>query len=233
MTNSSLAVSSASLTHLIKMSEPVFTSFILAALGRISLNCDLVFIMLSVVISAIGSEPLSSAPASLVGVIFSTGSNLSFALRNIGTKYFPEKDSSSSSKTTLAGFASMSLVGLLVIFPLLLTVLLCTPHHINHHSQDLLISSLCHAVYNTVSLTLVLAVFNPVQHSLLNVGKRISIVIALYVFSQRVLSPLNIVSAAVCLLVCVSGVRAVREQGETRGATLPTHTTYWAGILVR
>ena len=59
MTNSSLAVSSASLTHLIKMSEPVFTSFILAALGRITVNCDLVLIMFSVVISAIGSEPLS------------------------------------------------------------------------------------------------------------------------------------------------------------------------------
>ena len=227
MTNSSLAVSSASLTHLIKMSEPVFTSFILAALGRISLNCDLVFIMLSVVISAIGSEPLSNVPASLVGVIFSVGSNLSFALRNIGTKYFPDKQSSSPSKTTLAGFASMSLVGLLVISPSLLTVLLCTPHHINYQSQDLLISSLCHAVYNTVSLTLVLAVFNPVQHSLLNVGKRISIVIALYVFSQRVLSPGNIVSAGVCLLVCLSGVRAVREQGES------SNTRYWAGILVR
>ena len=50
MTNSSLAVSSASLTHLIKMSEPVFTSLILAALGRLSLNCDLVFIMISTVI---------------------------------------------------------------------------------------------------------------------------------------------------------------------------------------
>ena len=91
-TSYSLAVSSASLTHLIKMSEPVFSSFILAAL---------VFIMLSVIISAIGSEPLSSVLASLVGVIFSVGSNLSFALRNIGTKYFTEKDSSSPSKTTL------------------------------------------------------------------------------------------------------------------------------------
>ena len=86
-------MSSASLTHLIKMSEPVFSSFILAAL---------VFIMISVIISAIGSEPLSSVLASLVGVIFSVGSNLSFALRNIGTsKYFTEKDSSSPSKTTL------------------------------------------------------------------------------------------------------------------------------------
>ena len=136
MTNSSLAVSSASLTHLIKMSEPVFTSFILAALGRITVNCDLVLIIFSVLISAIGSEPLSSVPASIVGVIFSVGSNLCFALRNIGTKYFPEKHSSSPAKPSLAGFASMSLVGLVVMVPSLLTVLLCTPEHINYHSKD-------------------------------------------------------------------------------------------------
>ena len=230
MTNTSLAVSSASLTHLIKMSEPVFTSFILAAIGRITIHCDLVLIMFTLLISALGSEPLSSTSASLVGIIFSVGSNLCFALRNIGTKFFFQKDSSTDSKPTLAGFASMSVVGLLVMVPSLLTVLLCTPHHINYHSQELLFSSLCHAVYNMVSLTIVLAVFNPVQHSLLNVGKRISIVIALYVFSQRVLSPVNIVSAGLCLVVCVSGVRAVREQGETRGVS---NTKYWAGVLVR
>ena len=60
---------------------------------------------------------------------------------------------------------------------------------------------------------------------------RISIVIALYVFSQRQLSPVNIVSAGLCLLVCVSGVRAVREQGESGGTT--SSTKYWAGMLVR
>ena len=114
----------------------------------------------------------------------------------------------------------------MTISPSLPAVLIFSTHHVNYQSQDLLISSLCHAVYNTVSLTLVLAVFNPVQHSLLNVGKRISIVIALYVFSQRVLSPGNIVSAGVCLLVCLSGVRAVREQGEARGG-------HWAVVLVR
>ena len=118
----------------------------------------------------------------------------------------------------------MSLVGLLVISPLLLAVLLLTPHHINYQSQDLLISSLCHAVYNTVSLTLVLAVFNPVQHSLINVGERNNTMITLSVFSECdcVMS--------LCLLVCVSAVRAVREQWETKGTN---NTKYWAGILVR
>ena len=115
----------------------------------------------------------------------------------------------------------MSLVGLLVISPLLLAVLLLT---ISTISQDLLISSLCHAVYNTVSLTLVLAVFYPVQHSLINVGERNSTMITLSVFSECdcVMS--------LCLLVCVSAVRAVREQWDTKGTN---NTKYWAGILVR
>ena len=114
--------------------------------------------------------------------------------------------------------------------PSLMTVLIFNADHVNFLSPSLLVSSSCHAIYNMISLTLVLSTFNPVQHSLLNVGKRISIVIALYFFSQRVLSPVNIVSAGLCLLVCVSGVRAVREQGEGRGAS---NTKYWAGVLVR
>ena len=35
---------------------------------------------------------------------------------------------------------------------------------------------------------------------------------------------------SLCLLVCVSAVRAVREQWETKGTN---NTKYWAGILVR
>ena len=108
MTNSSLGVTSASLTHMIKMCEPLFTSFILASMGRIKINSEVVFIIITVLISAMGSEPLSNASTSVVGIIFAVGSNLCFALRNIGTKYFFETESSES-KTTLMGFASISL----------------------------------------------------------------------------------------------------------------------------
>ena len=230
MTNSSLGVTSASLTHMIKMCEPLFTSFILASMGRIAVDSDVVFIMVTVLISAIGSAPLSHAPASLVGVTFSVGSNLCFALRNIGTKYFFQADTSPESKTTLIGFASISLVGFLLILPSLLVVLVFRAEHVNLLSENLWISSICHAVYNIVSLTMVLSIFNPVQHSLLNVGKRISIVIALYVFSQRSFNMFNIVSALVCLAVSVYGVRIVKDSEDTRQRL---NKRSWAIILVR
>lgn len=230
MTNSSLGVTSASLTHMIKMCEPLFTSFILAYMGKIIIDSDVVFIMITVLISAIGSEPLSDAPASLVGVTFSVGSNLCFALRNIGTKYFFQADTSPESKTTLIGFASISLVGFLLILPSLLVVLVFRAEHVNLLSENLWISSICHAVYNIVSLTMVLSIFNPVQHSLLNVGKRISIVIALYVFSQRSFNMFNIVSALVCLAVSVYGVRIVKDSEHSRQRL---NKRSWAIILVR
>ena len=53
MTNTSLAVSTASLTHLIKMSEPLFTSFILATIGKITLNCDLILILFTLLIPSV------------------------------------------------------------------------------------------------------------------------------------------------------------------------------------
>ena len=97
-------------------------------------------------------------------------------------------------------------------------------------SESLLVSSTCHAVYNIVSLTMVLAIFNPVQHSLLNVGKRISIVIALYVFSQRSFNMFNIVSALVCLAVSVYGVRIVKDSEDTRQRL---NKRSWAIIVLR
>ena len=199
-------------------------------MGKTTVDSDVVFIMITVLISAIGSEPLSDAPASLVGVTFSVGSNLCFALRNIGTKYFFEADTSIESKTTLIGFASISLVGFLLILPSLLVVLVFRAEHVNLLSENLWISSICHAVYNIVSLTMVLSIFNPVQHSLLNVGKRISIVIALYVFSQRSFNMFNIVSALVCLAVSVYGVRIVKDSEDTRQRL---NKRFWSIILVR
>ena len=93
-----------------------------------------------------------------------------------------------------------------------------------------MVSTICHAVYNVFSLTMVLAIFNPVQHSLLNVGKRISIVIALYLFSQRNFNIINIVSAGVCLVVSVFGVRIVKDSEDTKPRLSKKS---WSFILLR
>ena len=49
----------------------------------------------------------------------------------------------------------------------------------------LVIASGFHVAYNIISLTVILATFNPVQHALLNVAKRIIVVIALFIFSKK------------------------------------------------
>ena len=77
---------------------------------------------------------------------------------------------------------------------------------------------------------MVLAIFNPVQHSLLNVGKRISIVIALYLFSQRSFNMINIVSAGVCLVVSVLGVRVVKDSEDSKPRL---NKKSWSFILLR
>ena len=120
-------------------------------------------------------------------------------------------------------------MGFLVILPSLLTVLLCNFDHIGF-SKSLLVSATCHTVYNVVSLTMVLAIFNPVQHSLLNVGKRISIVIALYLFSKRSFNMINIVSAGVCLVVSVLGVRVVKDSEDSKPRLSKKS---WGFILLR
>merc|ERR1719483_1385488 len=82
MTNSSMAQTTASLTHLVKMSEPFYTTIIMAIMGKISFNCRIIFIMMIILVTAIGSEPISDARSSLVGIGFALISNLCYALRN-------------------------------------------------------------------------------------------------------------------------------------------------------
>ena len=45
-------------------------------------------VLVLVLLSALGSEPLSHAQASLAGILLALGSNLCYAVRNVGTKYF-------------------------------------------------------------------------------------------------------------------------------------------------
>jgi len=216
MTNSSMAQTTASLTHLVKMSEPFYTTIIMAIMGKISFNCKIIFIMIIILATAIGSEPISDAHSSLIGIGFALVSNLCYALRNTGTKYFYSEESSKSA-TTLEGFAALSFGGFLSLvptwigscllgydnYPFLLT---SSNNQINYF---LIISSISHALYNIISLTIILSFFNPVQHAMLNVGKRTSIVLVFYIFSQRPFTILNLISAILCLIVSIVGVQVM------------------------
>lgn len=140
-------------------------------------------LLLLILFSALGSEPLSAAQSSLTGILFALGSNMCFAFRNVGTKYF-SSGGGEKTKTTPEGFAAISLSGLLALVPawlLLLTIGSAPPRP----TFLVITSALAHTVYNLLSLTVILALFDPLQHAVLNTGKRASIVLAFYLAAQR------------------------------------------------
>ena len=207
MTNSSMAQTTASLTHLVKMSEPFYTTIIMAIMGKINFNCKIILIMIVILVTAVGSEPISDAQSSVVGIGFALVSNLCYALRNTGTKYFYPEESTKSA-TTLEGFAALSFGGLLSLIPTwLFSYILGYDQYsslVTSSSSQvhyfLIISSISHALYNIISLTIILSFFNPVQHAMLNVVKRTSIILVFYIFSQRPFTVWNSVLLLVWLV---------------------------------
>ena len=59
MTNRRMAETTASLTHLVKMSEPFYTTTIMATMGNINFNCMIIFTMMIILIKGAGLEPIS------------------------------------------------------------------------------------------------------------------------------------------------------------------------------
>ena len=55
---------------------------------QVGCSWRLVLVLVLVLISAFCSDPLSRAQASLAGILLALGSNLCYAVRNVGTKYF-------------------------------------------------------------------------------------------------------------------------------------------------
>ena len=189
---------------MIKMSEPLVTSILMMTLGKISFSFDLLFTIVTIIITALGSEAASSSTSSMSGVLLALGSNMCLALRNTGLKYFytGENDNKNKTKTTLEGFAMMSLAGFFSLLPLWLYLSITSEISIKTN-KSFFAACLSHAAYNIISITLVLSVFDPLQHALLNVIKRVSIVLVFYLLVQKVPSPLNIISGIACISVSI------------------------------
>ena len=96
----------------------------------------------------------------------------------------------------------MSLAGFFSLLPLWLYLSITSEISIKTN-KSFFIACLSHAAYNIISITLVLSVFDPLQHALLNVIKRVSIVLVFYLLVQKVPSPLNIISGIACISVSI------------------------------
>ena len=89
-----------------------------------------ILIMSGVLVTALGSEPWSSASSPGMGIVLALGSNVCFALRNVGLKYYA--DESSYSKTSLHGFVSISIVGCTALIPLFLLSVIIKGRKMKH-----------------------------------------------------------------------------------------------------
>ena len=87
----SMLQTSASLTHLVKMSEPICTAVVMAALGRLQLNLRVLSILLTAIVTAVGSEPGPLGRSSMAGLGLALLSNISYSLRNTAFKYLGAK----------------------------------------------------------------------------------------------------------------------------------------------
>ena len=118
-------------------------------------------------------------------------------------------------QTTPEGFGAISLLGLLWLLPAWLVVLTLGPAP-PCPALPALFSAVSHTLYNLLSLTVILALFNPLQHAVLNTGKRASIVLAFYLVAGRPASPTNLISAVICLAASVVGCGGLRGGHEEK-----------------
>ena len=157
-------MANATLTHMIKMAEPLCTMLGMMMVGQSELDFKLMVIMMLVIVSAFGSQPAASnIIGSATGILMALGSNTFYASRNIGSKTSKENCS-----TTLAGFTNLSLSGVIALLPLLAISLLIPQNDESDLSKNRInilaaTSSISHCVYSLLSLAVILAVFNPIQ----------------------------------------------------------------------
>ena len=81
-----------------------------------------------------------------------------------------------------------------------------------HHAL-MLFMGVFHATYNIISMTIILTLFSPIQHALLNVAKRVTVVLGFFIVTfstANTVSLTNVFSAVSCIIIIVFGNRHIK-----------------------
>ena len=127
-------------------------------------------------------------------------------------------------KLNVADFGLLSAFGLLILtLPTLFLLCVQTDAFLqmfytiisldNLHYALVILSGVFHAVYNIISMTVILSMFSPIQHALLNVGKRVTVVLGFFIVTFSTASSvslLNVVSAVSCIAIIVFGNQHIK-----------------------
>merc|ERR1719410_1142783 len=90
---------------------------------------------------------------------------------------------------------------------------------------------LFHATYNIISMTIILTLFSPIQHALLNVAKRVTVVLGFFIVTfstANTVSLTNVFSAVSCIVIIVFGNRHIKDQQQSEG----TKSKTTPGVLI-
>ena len=228
-----MGATSVSIINLVWMSEPLLTALIMVIVGKITFNLYFIPVMIVVLASAFGSDEFFPEQYSTISVSMMVIELICYSFRNIGIKYLtnPEADDDENDEkakdehgdndqvthhATLEGVAGMSVCGLISLIPVWIYLISNGTVTMTEAWSRLdplaVVVALCHVNYTCISLALVLAMFDPVQHALLTVAKNINVVLVFYLFIHQTVSTLHVISALTCLVVSIEGTKLITRK---------------------
>ena len=196
-TNAAYALIKSSTAQVVKACEPLFTFVLTLLLYRNYSALDL-STLLSVIIIVVGAGTfiMEDATYNIWGIVAAMTSNTAFPVRNIFLKNL-----STIWDSPLQKFAVMSIYSVIFLLPILLIKLFITQQFLTANLSESLISSVFHSTYNLASIT-VLESFSPLTHAILNISKRLFVILANIIYFHTPFSLVMLISLIVLLLGC-------------------------------
>ncbi len=182
-TNISFSVVSSAITQIVKAFEPIFTFFLSFLLGGKDKQVLTSNMLLSVAIMVTGSCIFISSDATfnIWGIAAAVSSNMAFPVRNIFLK--------KSQQGTLEKYAVISVFSSAILAFLLLFKILWVSLRKNTAEGivSISLSAIFHCSYNLASVE-VLQVVSPLTHAVLNLCKRITIIVINVIYFDHAVS---------------------------------------------
>ena len=182
-TNAAYALVSSSMTQVVKACEPLFTFAFSMLLYKNYENLNL-STLLSIIFMIVGATGFVvwDSTFNVWGLVAAICSNIAFPLRNIYLKKL-----SDSWENPLQKYAVISIYGVLILLPILSVKFAISQALSIVRLKESAISSAFHFIYNLASIT-VLQSFSPLTHAILNLAKRVFVIVANIMFFHTPLS---------------------------------------------
>lgn len=175
-TNAAYAAISSSTTQVIIACEPIFTFVLLKCLYRENSESANYLIPISILTMSLGASMFVSGDTSfnIWGMSAAIASNIAFAVRNLSLKV-----TCKCLDSPLQKYAILSTYGGILVLPPLVVRLLVTREWLGSwfRAEDTIVSSSFHFLYNIASIS-VLQNVSPLSHAILNLSKRMFVILA-------------------------------------------------------